>query len=155
MLPAARRERLLAEELDGEVLVYDLDTDGAHALNPTAAAIWDACDGTLNAGDIAAQLELSLDAVETGLHRLAELNLLASPSTAANTATRRDVVKRALQAGAALGAAAPVIRSIVAPTPAQAASCFPTGTPCSIGLGNGCCSGVCQANNNFGSGTCT
>ena len=37
--PKARTDGLLVEEMDGETLVYDLDTHGAHCLNPAAALV--------------------------------------------------------------------------------------------------------------------
>lgn len=35
-LPAVRHEGLIVQELSDEVLIYDLDRDKAHCLNPTA-----------------------------------------------------------------------------------------------------------------------
>jgi hypothetical protein len=53
--------------------------------------------------------------------------------------SRREVV-RALALTAAV--AVPVVASIVAPTPAQAASCFPNGSGCETSAE--CCSGFCN-----------
>ncbi|HEV3470412.1 MAG TPA: PqqD family protein, partial [Pyrinomonadaceae bacterium] len=43
--PRARSEGLLVRELDGEVLVYDLERHRAVCLNPAAAFVWRRCDG--------------------------------------------------------------------------------------------------------------
>jgi hypothetical protein len=43
--PEARREGILSEELDGELLLYDVSTNVAHALAPVAATVWRSCDG--------------------------------------------------------------------------------------------------------------
>jgi Coenzyme PQQ synthesis protein D (PqqD) len=145
MLPLARRERLLVEELDEEVLLYDQDTDGAHALDPQAAAIWRACDGRTDVDAIAARLDLPVDIVHAGLARLDQLGLLV-PSSVPGGTTRRDMVKRGLIVATAAGVGGPVIRSIVAPTAAQAASCTPGGAPCDLNNPGACCSGSCLIN---------
>ena len=44
-LPLARRQGIVIKEVDNEVLIYDLERDKAHCLNPSAAAIWRRCDG--------------------------------------------------------------------------------------------------------------
>jgi hypothetical protein len=52
--------------------------------------------------------------------------------------TRRELIRRL---GLAAAASLPLVTSIVAPTPAQAASCLPSGQPCTSSLQ--CCSAVC------------
>lgn len=56
LLPKARTEGLIINELTDEVLVYDLRRDKAHCLNPTAAAVWRLCDGQSTAAQIAGRL---------------------------------------------------------------------------------------------------
>jgi coenzyme PQQ synthesis protein D (PqqD) len=55
-LPAARREGIIRKEVDGELLVYDLERNKAHCLNESAAAIWNLCDGQTSIQKIAASL---------------------------------------------------------------------------------------------------
>ena len=43
--PKARKENLVVQESNGEVLIYDLDTNKAFCLNETSALVWQACDG--------------------------------------------------------------------------------------------------------------
>lgn len=45
MLPTARRTGVLVRALGDELIVFDRATLRAHRLNPTAAAVWRACDG--------------------------------------------------------------------------------------------------------------
>src|SRR5690348_16823049 len=75
-LPAARRDGLIVESLDGELLVYDTERDRAHSLNAVAAAVWEACDGLRDAGDIAADADVSEDDVWRALTQLDERRLL-------------------------------------------------------------------------------
>ena len=44
-MPQARRSGLIIQEVDSEILIYDQETDKAHCLNPTAAKVWNYCDG--------------------------------------------------------------------------------------------------------------
>jgi Coenzyme PQQ synthesis protein D (PqqD) len=142
----ARTEGLVVEEIGDELLVYDLDTDEAHSLDPVAAAIWRACDGTTTTADIAARLNLDEGAVQATLKHLGELNLLTGEArVVAVTHSRRAVLRRGLVAGAAGAVAIPVIRSIVAPATADAISVcqatIPFGSPCAHNCEctDGCC----------------
>lgn len=131
-LPIARRENLIVEELPGEVLVYDLNTDKAHCLNRTAALIWKNCDGEKTQGEIAALLQdelktpMSTQVVMLGLEELAGYGLLQEDASApprARVSRRRLIQNLGLTAAIAL----PVIMSITAPAAAQAGS---TTDPC-------------------------
>ena len=123
--PCARSEDLIVEELGEELLVYDMKADRGHCLSPTAARVWRRCDGRTPAKDMSAELDLDPDAVARALDELAACQLLEpTPEltvVAANGdgATRRELATRFLKAGA-VAAAAPLIVSVVAPTPAQA-----------------------------------
>ena len=50
--PVARTASLIVKEVDGEILVYDLQTDKAHCLNDTAARVWKNCDGRKSVSEI-------------------------------------------------------------------------------------------------------
>ena len=50
--PKSRKDNLVVQELDGEVLIYDLQTDKAMCLNPTSALVWEACDGYRSVSEI-------------------------------------------------------------------------------------------------------
>jgi coenzyme PQQ synthesis protein D (PqqD) len=136
-MPQARRSGLIVKELDSEVLIYDQERDKAHCLNHTAAKVWKYCDGQTTVADACSSLShdlktpvdekliwYALDQFSTD-HLLGEkIQLPAFMTTGMN---RRQVV-RAL--GLAALVAAPLVTSIVAPTPAQAATCRPTGAAC-------------------------
>jgi hypothetical protein len=125
---------LTVEELGDELLVYDLKTDRAHSLSPTAARVWRACDGRTQAAALAGQLEIEADQVTRALDELESCELLAPG--AHSGLSRRELTVRVAK-GAVAAASAPLIISIVAPTPAAAQSIPPGCT------GIGGCSGNC------------
>ena len=51
-----RRDDLLVKDIGGEKLVHGGPDDAIHVLNPSAALIWDCCDGHHGADDIAQAL---------------------------------------------------------------------------------------------------
>jgi Coenzyme PQQ synthesis protein D (PqqD) len=143
--PRARKTGLVVTELDGEVLVYDLERDTAHALNGTAAAVWRCCDGETTISDMGPRLQSEFEAPVTSdviWHALAQLgndHLLEEQVSQPKGMTRRDMMRR-LGVGAIV--AVPVITSIVAPTAAlAAATCVSIGCACSTNAtcGSGCC----------------
>ena len=149
--PKARAEGVVVRELDEEVLVYDLDTHRAVCLNGAAAAVWRLCDGRRTPDDIRRTLgKTSADAVpeefvwlaleQLGRDGLLDARLPARPPALAGL-SRREMIRRV---GLAAAVALPAVAAIVAPTPAQAASCLPTGAPCNDGAE--CCSSVCTNN---------
>jgi hypothetical protein len=150
MNPTARKDDILTEQLFDETLVYDLRIHKAHRLNRAAGAIWARCDGHTSVADMAAALPaLGLPAdtglVEYALGRLEQAQLLEQPAAAAPgrpRMSRRVLLRRLAQAGA-LGAALPVVSSIIAPTPAMAASrpCVALGDELEPG-GPNCCPGL-------------
>jgi hypothetical protein len=79
-----RREGLEIEEADDGLVVFDPRDDMVHHLNPTAAIIFDLCDGSRDSEEIAQLLaevyELSEPAREdalAGLRGLVERGLIA------------------------------------------------------------------------------
>lgn len=146
--PRARAEGLVVRELPDEVLVYDLDTHKAVCLNRTAAQVWRLCDGRRAAADIRKSLEKSAggpvpeELVWLALEQLGRDNLLdARPPRPPALAgiSRRELIRRV---GLAAAVALPAVASIVAPTPAQASSCLPSGATCTTSTQ--CCSEACS-----------
>jgi hypothetical protein len=145
MKPRARKAGLVVRELEGEVLVYDLERHRAHCLNSAAAIVFRGCDGKTGAAELAARLrrELGVAADERwvllAVRRLSRAGLLEPGTPAVSSArrvSRRELMRRAGQV-ASLTLLLPAITSIVAPTPAEAsATCVtncsgqPFGTPC-------------------------
>jgi hypothetical protein len=142
-LPLARTEKLIVKEIDDEVLVYDLVSDKAHCLNHTAALVWKNCDGKKSVSQIAALLTDEVGKpvddriVWLGLEDLEKFDLLETApikTVAFGGMNRRQMIRAASVAAIAL----PVVVSIIAPTPAMAASPCGTGDPCTTPAD--CCS---------------
>jgi len=147
LLPLARTDALIVKELQDEMLVYDLKRDKAHCLNPTAAAVWKRCDGSLEVAELARLLESELqkpvddEVVWLALQQLDKFHLLQERMMipqARQGISRRDLVRRIGIAAALL----PVVVSITAPTAVAAASCVAGGDPCNNS--SECCSNCCQ-----------
>ena len=151
-MPKAKSERLIVREIDGETLVYDRSRDVASCLNEFAARVWRECDGETSVAEIAAALGDDEPAVWLALHQLTKAQLLteaiAFPPDISAAKSRRQVAGRL-----GLGAAA-VVASIVAPMPAQAATCGARGALCAPRTDpptqGSCCAGlVCVASPTF------
>jgi hypothetical protein len=157
LVPRARQNGLVVRELGGEVLVYDLERDKAHALNRAAGLVWKRCNGSTTIAEITASLEGELDepmpadAVWRAVSRLGQDGLLerevAQP--APRTMTRRGMMQKV-----GLAATAAVITSIAVPMTAAAANCPSTtcgggcpnsGTTCSATSPGGSACATCTA----------
>jgi hypothetical protein len=130
MVPAARQDRLLVEEVGEELVVYDQQRQQAHRLNQTAAAVWRHCDGRRTVADLAAVLRRQVNAVAdedmvcVALDRLEAAHLLRGPlqrSAAEARLSRRQMVRKVGLLGA-LTALMPLVVTLTVPTPAQAQS---------------------------------
>jgi len=152
LMPEARRDGLVVQELSDELLVYDRDRNKAHCLNRTAALVWNHCDGNRSVTEIArvisreAKVPVDEDLVWLGVEQLSEIHLLRGHGMATqyeNGVSRREVMRRI---GLTAAIALPVVTSIIAPTATQAANCRTAGQSCTASAQ--CCSGVCNA------GTC-
>lgn len=139
-IPAARSNNLVIQELDQEVLIYDLETDKAHCLNQTTAIVWNSCNGKNSVTDIMDSLEkqtgnkVSENLVWLAIDLLNERNLLSEKtSQKLSKRTRREAFK---EIGLASVIALPIIASLLAPTAAFAVACSGTVTNC-IGCPDG------------------
>jgi hypothetical protein len=154
--PLAREGGLVVRELDGELLVYDLETHRSHCLNRTAALVWGKCDGRRDVREIArgvgAALKSPVDerVVWFALERLERKNLLRgalAPPADSPRLSRRELMRR-------IGVAAvliPVITTITAPTAYANVSCSGTCTatsgctpPCTCVIPQGMTTGACR-----------
>ena len=131
MNPRAKRNGVLSERVDDEILVYDREADRAHCLNRTAALVWHHADGERTIADLAAILREQLDPVADEnlvwhvLDRLNESALLEEPtprSPAEMRAARRRFISKVGLVGVAT-LLLPIVTSIAAPAPAQAGVC--------------------------------
>lgn len=111
-LPRRRSGGLVERSLDGETVVYDLDTNRVTHLDGNSSVVWRACDGRRDVGDIAEASGLATADVEAALLRLEAAGLVESSGV-----SRRQLLARA----GAVAWAVPLV-SIAAPTAAMAAS---------------------------------
>ena len=131
----------------------------AHCLKPLAALVFDCSDGRTTAGEIARTAEQRLGNgvseadVADAVSQLGSLGLLQTPLVVlpgvegnGNGVSRREMLRRVGFAGAAAATATTLVTSIVAPTPALAASGIPSG--CSgCRATTGCISNHCCQSN--------
>src|SRR4051794_40910888 len=145
-LPQGRREGLVVEKLDDELLVYDSERARAHSLNAVAAAVWELSDGERGAASIAAAAGVAEDDVWRALSQLEERRLLDGELPRRMSGpeySRRQAVRRMGLIGASAAFAAPLVKSIVVPTTSSAgsvASCVPEGGMCGnfVAMSGGC-----------------
>jgi hypothetical protein len=151
-LPKGRDRELVIQELEDEVLIFDLNTNKAYSLNDTSSAIWSLCDGHSSVSDIARKLSAKLNRpvaeefVWLALDQFKKDDLLSNGKEIEidfNGLSRREVIRKI---GFTSMIALPVIGSLVAPTAAMAASgavgCGTVGQGCSgSGVGT-CCMGT-------------
>ena len=131
LMPRARQDELVVEELQDETLVYDLKRHKAHCLNRTSALVWQHCDGRATVADVATlldrQLKIPADeaVVWMALDRLGTAHLLTEQVTLPAERARysRREVLRTLRRAAGISLLLPVVESIVAPRAAAQASC--------------------------------
>ena len=148
--PRKRQGGLIVQELDNEILIYDTDKNKAHCLNETAALVWKQCDGRKTPLEISRALSSQLGTTidervvwfalkQLGRDHLLE-EVLTPPAVFTAGLNRREMVR---VLGLAAVVAIPLVTSIVAPTPAQAATCLPFGAACTSSAQ--CCSGLCSS----------
>lgn len=148
-VPAARRDELVIQEVDGETLVYDLKSHKAHCLNQTSALVWKYCDGARTADEVALKVDeetgakVSTQLVWMAVEQLEKNRLLKEPVERACFAARMSRREMARRLGIAAALALPLVTSINVQAAIQAASCLPGGSACT-GPGQ-CCPGfACQ-----------
>ena len=134
MKPKSRKEDLVVQETNGEVLIYDLRSDKAFCLNETSALVWNACDGSKDVNEIRSEVSKKLkkdaddDLIWLALDQLTEQKLLSSEGSTISPLkgiSRREVIKRI---GITSAIALPVVLSLVAPKAIMAQTCLPNGT---------------------------
>ena len=158
--PKSRKSNIVVQELDKELLIYDLSNNKAFCLNESLILVWQYADGRNSVTDISILLsrklktKVSEEFVQFGLDQLKKDNLLENGTEFEinfNGLNRRQIIKKI---GFASMITLPLISSVVAPTSAMAASCAllapgalipnfcASSTPdCNINAGSQCCSG--------------
>ncbi len=127
-VPHVRRKYLTVQQIGDEVVLYDAARDKAHVLNPTAALVWHYCDGKRTVKEITRLVAIKTEEASPqeliwfALARLNEQELLETPVIVPSNVqrlTRREFITKFSVAAAVI----PVVKTLQAPTPQQAASC--------------------------------
>ncbi len=160
--PISRKDNLVVQKIDNEIMIYDLIDNKAFCLNETSAMVWQLCDGEKSPLEMSKILSDKIgskaneDLVWFAVDQLKKENLIengneqTSPFSGMN---RRDIIKKV---GLTTMIALPFVASLAAPQSVMAASCGPiqNGQPNSgacppSGLNLTCISCCCN-----GIGTC-
>jgi hypothetical protein len=131
---ARRVDGLRIERTEGELLVLRESTYEAHALNETAAIVFDLCDGTTTraamAAEVARRTGLPSDEsiVDLALTELVDAGLVVIDETERPDITRRSLIRR-LALPVAGVAMLPVVETILMPTVSSGQPVPPTPPP--------------------------
>jgi hypothetical protein len=139
--PQSRKQDLVQQEVDGELLIYDLERNKAFCLNQTSMLVWQACDGKRTIAEINDWLGRQLrsqvdeDIVWLALDQLKRENLIDGDKYLPEKfdgMDRRAVIKTI---GLSTMASLPVIASLTAPMAVHANSlCMTVLMGCMCGL---------------------
>jgi PqqD family protein of HPr-rel-A system len=124
-----RVDDLTCERVERELLVYSPLTGETHALNESAAVVFELCDGTISraamAAEVARRCGLPPDdaIVDLALADLEEAGLIVADDGERPAITRRSLIRR-LGLTAIAAAVLPVVETIMMPSAeAQAPAC--------------------------------
>lgn len=127
-LPQAKTENIVVQNLEDEVLIYNLVTNKAFCLNETSALVYQACNGKTDFEEIKDTHNLTDEIIFLALDLLKKEKLLEESFVSPLEGMKRREVIRLI--GKTSLIALPVIASLVAPTAIQAAaSCGGTSAP--------------------------
>ncbi len=147
--PKARQENLVIQELENEILIYDIKSNKCFCLNESLKLIWHLCDGKNSANEISNLMSqnfrtiVSENFILLGLRELYREDLLEKEGDLEFSflkSSRRELIKNI---GFASIITLPIISSVVVPSVAMAqsvtglplfADCSPTGAACRPGL---------------------
>lgn len=134
--PVSRQTNLVVQDLDKELLIYDLKIDKAFCLNETSALVWQLCDGLNSISDISHLMSRKLNTLVTEdlvwltLNGLNKDELLENGEEFSNhfaALSRREVIRKV---GLTSIVALPLVSSVVAPQVVDAQSvCCPNTEP--------------------------
>ncbi len=100
--PKSRQQNIVIQELNGELLIYDLSLNKAFCLNEASASVWQACDGEKSMDEISQIVSKKLNTPITenfvwlALDRLKKENLILNQdeiSSHSNGLSRREVIR--------------------------------------------------------------
>jgi hypothetical protein len=133
-----RKTDVVTQEVDKDLLIYDMRTHMAYCLNETSALVYQLCDGDLSPSDIADKLTSQLkrpvseDLVWLAIDQLQHEDLVERDrelETRFAGLSRRDAIRHI--AGASL-IALPIVSAVLAPPAAHAQSAGACGGPAAV-----------------------
>jgi PqqD family protein of HPr-rel-A system len=135
------RPGLIVRRVGAELVVYDPESHAAHCLNRTAAIVLRRADGRTSVAGLAAVLAAETGTradeavVRSAIEQLADAGLIARSSRPASASRRRAL----RQVGLGVAALAPIVVSLVVPSPTEAAAtCIPAASCNSSNFGQPC-----------------
>lgn len=150
--PISRRENIVVQEFENELLIYDLSSNKAFCLNESSAIIWQMCDGTKSIAEISHAVgkklnsNISEEFVWLAIEQFRKDNLISNDFSGIFESvfagmTRREVIRKV---GFTSMVALPIVASIIAPTAASAASCTLSNASLACSTSGECCdNGLC------------
>lgn len=136
--PRARAGGLIVRSVGDETIVYDRATHRAHCLNEVARFVLDHCDGRRPAPEIAHALRgrfaveptAAAEVIEAALEQLGQAGLLEHRPGADSRHSGHPRSRRATLRALGVACLTPLVLSLTAPTPAEAATCVSRDRPC-------------------------
>lgn len=128
--PRSRKANLVVQEMDDEILIYDLNSNKAFCLNQTSALVWQLSNGKRTTAEISEliskQLETNAgeDLIWFALDQLKKEKLIENEAELDNYfagMSRREVIRKV---GMGTMVALPIIAGVVAPIAAEAQTCI-------------------------------
>jgi hypothetical protein len=154
--PKTRNENIVVQEMEKEILIYNLKTNKAFCLNEASALIYQLCDGKNSVAEISQALSKKLnqpmtdDLIWLALDSFKKDNLLEDSKEFEidfKGLNRRQIIKKV---GLTSLAVLPMVSSIIAPSAANAAS-----GPTNLAINAACTSNAqCASGNCFGGTKC-
>lgn len=121
-LPIAKTNDCVVQNLNDEILIYNLTDNKAFCLNKTSAIVYQSCDGETTFAELQKQSGFTEDMIHLTISELEKQGFVEIPSdyvSPLNGMSRREAVKKV---GLATMVALPVISSVIAPQALNAAS---------------------------------
>ena len=121
-LPIVKSKNLVIQNVDKEILIYDISTNKAFCLNETLATVYQACDGKTSFDEFKSKTKFTDDVIYLSLDELKKQDFIDYNSEYISPfagLSRREVIRKV---GLASMIALPLVSSIIAPTALQAAS---------------------------------
>lgn len=116
---------MVVDELNAGLVVYDARTHRAHWLEPSAAAVWRACDGGADESEVASAVDADTITGLALLDQLMDIGLVE----VVEGVSRRSMLTSAAKVGAAGALVAPIISAVVPIAVAHASTGTGGGSP--------------------------